>query len=482
MRLLYLFVLALGAALRLYGLNRESLWNDELSTMARLDPGPLSEIFWQRIADDVHPPGYLLLLSGWTALFGNGEIALRLPSVIAGISLLAVAYALTSRAFGRVAGLLTALFCAVSPLHIRYSQEARSFALVTCTILIAAWALVEVLHTPRLSEHSRREDLRAHARWTSVLALSGTLSAYLSYVGVLALAALLTFGWAVVLWRAKDRVHRLLTATLCMLVGYLPWSHGFWLHLKRGGLSWLDPPILADLYRSPAIALPLHGWALVIMAIALGALWSRDGEEPLEPTDPKRRTLQITLAVWLAFALPVGFYLKSIWSTPIYNDRNLLVIVPFLALGAAVGLARAVPGRMAVASGFAIAAVVLVHFLAVDRFYTSPIKQDFRGAAHLAAGWIRDGTADKVYCLAWNKRYFAYYLRKDGIERDPACSSRADKLLEKLAKARTREKAFAFIYGHMVPHAALWKQIRRDFVVLESHPLHKAGAALLQPK
>lgn len=64
MRLLYLFVLALGAALRLYGLNRESLWNDELSTMARLDPGPLSEIFWQRIADDVHPPGYLLLLSG----------------------------------------------------------------------------------------------------------------------------------------------------------------------------------------------------------------------------------------------------------------------------------------------------------------------------------------------------------------------------------------------------------------------------------
>src|SRR5690606_33827577 len=170
-----------------------------------------------------------------------------------------------------------------------------------------------------------------------------------------------------------------------------------------------------------------------------------------------------------AFALPVGFYLKSIWSTPIYNDRNLLVIVPFLALAAAVGLARAVPGRMAVASGFAIAAVVLVHFLAVDRFYTSPIKQDFRGAAHLAAGWIRDGTADKVYCLAWN-------------ERDPACSSRADKLLEKLAKARTREKAFAFIYGHMVPHAALWKQIRRDFVVLESHPLHKAGAALLQPK
>jgi hypothetical protein len=124
----------------------------------------------------------------------------------------------------------------------------------------------------------------------------------------------------------------------------------------------------------------------------------------------------------------------------------------------------------------------LIQLVWVDRFYTNPIKQDFRGAAGLAAGWLRSGSAERVVCLAWNKRYFEYYLTRSGITEAPGCSSKPDAILSKLKKAGKSKRPVAFIYGHLAPSGALWNKIRSSFVVLEHHPLHKAGAALLQSK
>jgi|GEM_PF-6261007 len=516
MRALFLALVALGAFLRAYGLNRESLWNDELSTMARLDPGPWSEVFWTRIAADVHPPGYLLFMSAWTSLFGNGELALRSPSALAGVALIAAVHAFGARYFGPVAGLLAAAFCAVSPLHIRYSQEARSFALVTFTTFLAAWALTELLQHPAPKERSLVADLRLHWRSLTALVLSAVISAYLSYVGFIAVAVLFAFGWATILLTARDRARRLLMATLLSLGCYLPWVHGLLQHLERGGLTWLDPPQLSDLYRAFSLALPLYAWALLGGSIALATAWRAAAKASRESSDtPGAGALGLWLAGWMAFGLPILFYVKSIVSTPIYNDRNLLVVVPFFALLAAVALARTVPTRGALAAGLLIVTVVLVHFTWIDRFYTSPIKQDFRGAARHASAWLRNHSANAVVCLAWNKRYFSYYLRQDGIATEPTCSSRSEGALSKLytasggdkpgkrskagklGKAGKRSKGgkagragqlgkgaapVAFVYGHIRPSSAFWRQVRKDFVIVERHDLHKAGAALLRPR
>jgi mannosyltransferase len=75
----------IAAGFRLYGLADESLWNDELSTWSRHDEGPFSALFWERMFRDVHPPGYVFMRA-WCAVFGESEVALRLPSALAGIA------------------------------------------------------------------------------------------------------------------------------------------------------------------------------------------------------------------------------------------------------------------------------------------------------------------------------------------------------------------------------------------------------------
>jgi uncharacterized membrane protein len=74
------------------------------------------------------------------------EWMLRLPSAIFGsVSVLLVVLIATevrSPRAGAVAGILMAL----SPLEVQFGQEARSYALVSCFVLLALWGLVRIAH------------------------------------------------------------------------------------------------------------------------------------------------------------------------------------------------------------------------------------------------------------------------------------------------------------------------------------------------
>ena len=71
----------IGLLLRVYGLNDESLWLDE-AISADVGMLPINELFDFVKSRDVHPPLYYILLHYWILLFGNSEVALRLPSVL----------------------------------------------------------------------------------------------------------------------------------------------------------------------------------------------------------------------------------------------------------------------------------------------------------------------------------------------------------------------------------------------------------------
>ena len=68
-------VLLLGSALRLYGLDRQSAWADEITTLLITDPALTFAQFWQLVLSDVHPPLYHLLLRYWSAVLGQSDVA-----------------------------------------------------------------------------------------------------------------------------------------------------------------------------------------------------------------------------------------------------------------------------------------------------------------------------------------------------------------------------------------------------------------------
>jgi hypothetical protein len=181
-------VLVLAAALRLSTLDLQSFWFDEAFTPVRVLHASLASTLHGVVHTENSPPLWYLIAWLDVRLLGDGEIALRLPSALAGIALVAVAYGIGSELGGRRCALATAALVAVNPLFVWYSQEARVYELFALTSSLALLCCLRARHRP------------SGARMAA-FALTGALALLTHYFSVFLLA-----GMAV--WLLGDRTAR----------------------------------------------------------------------------------------------------------------------------------------------------------------------------------------------------------------------------------------------------------------------------------
>ncbi|MCL4397620.1 glycosyltransferase family 39 protein [Patescibacteria group bacterium] len=135
-------ILLLGFAVRLINLN-QSLWLDEAITLQAIKSNTFGELVSKFAPGDFHPPLYYLFLKWWDGIFGYSEIASRIPSVLFGIVTVFLVFKIGEKLFSRRAGILAALFLAVNPLAVYYSQEARMYSLAMMLVASAIYFLLE---------------------------------------------------------------------------------------------------------------------------------------------------------------------------------------------------------------------------------------------------------------------------------------------------------------------------------------------------
>ena len=95
---------------------------------------------------DVHPPLYFSVLWATVHVFGSGEMAVRLPSIIAGGLVVPMLYLLGKEAYDQRTGVVAAAVGSVAPIMVWYSQEARMYALLMLFGVIALWAQVRIFN------------------------------------------------------------------------------------------------------------------------------------------------------------------------------------------------------------------------------------------------------------------------------------------------------------------------------------------------
>lgn len=139
--------LAVFTAITFWTITKSSIWFDE-SFGAYLIRFNFIDIA-RYTATDVHPPFYYWLLKLWSMLFGNTELALRSMSALFGGISIIFGYLLTHRLFGKKAARISLIFMVLSPMLIRYSQEARMYALVTAIALAATYVLTFAINTKK---------------------------------------------------------------------------------------------------------------------------------------------------------------------------------------------------------------------------------------------------------------------------------------------------------------------------------------------
>lgn len=139
-------VLLVFSGLALGNITRWSIWFDEAFSayLMRFDLIELTRF----VAVDVHPPLYFWLLKGWTSIFGVSELAFRSLSVVFALCALTGGYMLVRSLFTKNAALIATTIAALSPLLLRFADEARMYTLITAIVLWATWLLVRLQKQP----------------------------------------------------------------------------------------------------------------------------------------------------------------------------------------------------------------------------------------------------------------------------------------------------------------------------------------------
>jgi uncharacterized membrane protein len=146
-----------------------SIWLDEAISIAQAQL-PFHEMM-ARLTQDVHPPLHHAVLWVAVRLLGTGELAVRLPSIIAGTLLIPTLYGAGRDLYDRRVGLVAATFGTVAPIAIWYSQEARMYSIFMLFALIAVWAQVRVLRAGRPGAWILYSIATAAMIWTQYFAL-----------------------------------------------------------------------------------------------------------------------------------------------------------------------------------------------------------------------------------------------------------------------------------------------------------------------
>lgn len=407
-------ILLIAAGVRLHQLDAQSLWNDEGNSL-RLAERSVPDLI-DAAGRDIHPPGYYLVLKGWTAAAGTSAWALRMLSALEGVLTVAVVIrlgaALSGSRSGALAGLLGGLFVALSPFAVYYSQETRMYAqlglLSAASMGLAVWWAAAIT-----AGHARRR------MWALALALAIVNAAglYTQYSFAFTLAA--QAAWLVLVLARTPQWRRAAAGYVALnmvtLALFAPWLPTAWEQVTtwpRTGVELaLDTQLRTVLTwitwgstREPA------GWIALALAIGLaglGVTWRGTNH----PGD-RRRWLP---AIWAAIVI------GALFASGAYRPANLKFLLPaqiavalmwgrglvaLSRIGRRAGLRLVLRGTAAAAAAMIIAGQVA----ALGNLYGDPAyaRPDYRAMADRITASYRPG--DAVILNAPNQaEVFTYY-------------------------------------------------------------------------
>jgi hypothetical protein len=329
-------LILLAFALRLYRLDAQSLWSDEGLSIYRAgqDAGFIlsGQIFITGVpSQDTHPPLYFLLLHGLIAGAGRGEFAAKSLSVFFSILVIPLLAVAGHRLFGPAAGLLAALFGAISPLYLWYAQELRMYTMVVFLGLLSVYSLWRALEGL-----AGGASARSTLTWVGAYLLATAAVLYTHYSGFFLLAF---EGLAVAAFAVRWR-HAWLIAILTLAVlAAIPLALVALPRLQSGpeaGYRFVPlPDILLDLTNAFSLGISVDFRQVFLLDLVFLAMFLLGLVASLCQAD--RRAAGLFVAGY-ALVPVLALYLGSAVKPMYLGVRHLIVVSPAFYLGLAAGL------------------------------------------------------------------------------------------------------------------------------------------------
>ncbi|MEM7166538.1 MAG: glycosyltransferase family 39 protein [Planctomycetota bacterium] len=408
---LVIAAVVVGALLRLFHLAEQSLWIDEIFTIAAASGSWGEMIFAPRAATNI-PPFYYAIIHA-LGLENGGEFALRLPSVAFGVLTLPLIASVARNWLGERVAVIAIWIAALSPFHVWYSQDARPYALLILLSTLAVAARQSLDHA----------CAQGRDHWWPRL-LFALCAASLVYCHTVGIALIVVLG-VIALWGAPKRqrvrewftfgaIGILLVPAVALVVAYpvapvpeksidnltllLP-PYTLWTFAAGYSIG----PSVGDLHRDGRMqAMWEHVWvvgpALCLLAgVTFSGVWH---------LWRRQHAVRVALLVWLLLPIALGI-LASSATVQNFNVRHASTAYPAFVIVLAVGIAAVERRWLQGVLGALVLA--LSQFGLFNYYFDSDYhKADSRGAAGVLNESARDGEvviASAVYARPVLRHY-----------------------------------------------------------------------------
>jgi mannosyltransferase len=415
-------IVLLATGLRFYQLSTESLWVDEMFSI--------------RAAENFNPlstrPVYFALLGFWMQ-FGTSDAWLRTLAVLFGIGAVLLTYLLGRRVAKESIALISALIMAIAPLAIWHSQEIRMYSLSTFLTLGGTLALTYALEKPRYSSIA----------WWAVARLFALLTTPLNML--LLLPDTIIFGW-----KYRQQRRWLIVFGIGLLFIAIFWFPSAWKLATVSGPAFMEghvakkpKPDLTEVITtltafiafwplSPIKSSPISlSYYLLFTLMLVGLLsisvyiaWKHRNRAPQ----------LLWLLAW-AFLPSASILVISYIKSPIWGDRYLLFVSPYIFILLAAGFKQVWQWQRNIGVVLAI-----VYLLAVGgglgHYYTTLDRNDWHGVEEVIRSNEKPGDVI-VYYAPWpdNDESLTRYYQGDTpfyhIDRSPKIETWGNRSVEK---------------------------------------------------
>ncbi|WP_265108764.1 glycosyltransferase family 39 protein [Halosolutus halophilus] len=410
----------LAAALRLFRLESESYWVDEVVSVTTVTSNTPYELLISVPGNDPHPPFYYLLLSGWTAVFGTTELATRLLSALVGVATVVVLYGVGRRLFDREVGAIAALLVAVSPFHVWYSQEVRMYNLLALLTALSFYWFVRIQAAKSADEGGVRGDIG--------YVVSAVLLGYTHVFGLFAILAQNAYVFSRPLVRIVPRsrltVRRWIALQGITAVLLLPWAVRLFRRVtaahagEASNVSWIPLPTAETVWQTFAAylggylfdeSLPILVSLVVAGCLVLAISSDRRTAAETNRQDAPVNAVYVTL-LWLVVPILVPIGLSYV-VTPIFVDRySIGASLAFFLLIANGVRTVSRPTLRYVVVGMLLVGLVMP----LPTYYQADQKEQWREAAADVESTV-DGDDVVLVSRPFTERTFGYYFDRSDV-------------------------------------------------------------------
>lgn len=447
-------ILLLGAILRFYKLDFQSLWHDEIHTMNEANPIlSLPEVHDKVKAHEQMPPLYFYVMNLLFKIFGYTSLVARMFSAIIGVLGIYAMYLLGKKMFNKRVGLIAAALISINYFQLYYSQEARPYIFLFLFTILAFYYLIRYIKVPTLKN-------------AILYGIISCLMIYSHFFGLFILFSqyLILLGFFLLTEQKKKFFINSFVSVIITIILFIP-AINIFIGISKIEKFHLPPPSIdiftkffKDFFGHSEFVLTMISLLIIFYFIKL----SKEKDTPItykSIVENKTVFSFVILAPWIVIGILIPL-VRSYLVVPMLENRYFMALLPAIIVLLAIAISE-FKNRI-VQIGFVLIFIIF-SFIDIDivkKHYDRYHKEQWKEVSKFV---IDNNKNDDVLVsrLSWHVSYFF----RNGNDSTKVVNQRLEDYINEMMTDSTKVKSFWYIDGHHNgPYQYVLPDVYQDFM------------------